>query len=56
MKGLTLKVMRIRHGLRQVELAGITGISQPVISRLERSKVIPQDLANKIREVFKAKN
>ena len=54
MKGITLKVRRIRLGLSQTELAKMVGLTQPVISQLELGFYIPgPELMQKINDALK---
>ncbi len=48
--GTTIRSLRIRRGLRQSDLAGMAGISQPTISRLERGHLATLSL-NTMRRV-----
>ena len=54
MKGITLKVKRIRAGLSQAELAKMVGLTQPLISKLEAGFYIPgPELMQKINDALK---
>lgn len=54
MKGITIKVRRIRAGLSQTELAKLVGLTQPVISNLENGLYIPgPELMQKINDALK---
>ena len=54
MKGITIKVRRIRLGLSQSQLAKMVGLTQPVISQLEQGFYIPgPELMQKINNALK---
>jgi transcriptional regulator with XRE-family HTH domain len=38
MSGIDLKILRIKHGVRQYEVAGATGIPAPVLSMFENGR------------------
>lgn len=41
--GKRLRLIRIYYGLTQVKLASLCGISQPVLSQIERNQLIPNE-------------
>ena len=51
--GTTVRLLRIRRGLRQADLAGIAGVSQPTISRLERGHLATLSL-DSVRQIARA--
>ena len=53
MKGLTVRIERIRRGLKQSELGEKIGLTQPVISTIESMYRVSPDIAVKIREVLR---
>jgi transcriptional regulator with XRE-family HTH domain len=54
MKAITLRVKRIRAGLTQSELAKRVGLTQPLISQLERGFYIPgPELMQRINDALK---
>ena len=54
MKGITLKVMRVRARLSQRELGERLHFSQAMVSKLEREVLLPgKELVKTIKEVLK---
>lgn len=54
MKGITIRVERVRRGLTQTSLATKLGLSQTEVSKLERGVYIAsKETANKIRQVLR---
>lgn len=54
MKGITLRVQRVRRGLSQTELAKRIGLTQTEVSKLERGIFIAsKETSVKIRRIFR---
>ncbi len=54
MRGITLRVRRIRAGLSQAELAKLVGLTQSLVSQLEAGFYIPgPELMQKINDALK---
>ena len=54
MKGMTLRIRRIRRGLTQADLAERLGVSQVLISKLERGIYeASKETISKLRQIFR---
>ena len=54
MEGMTIRIERIRRGLTQTELAKRLGVSQELVSKLERGIYqTSNETSKKIRQLFK---
>ena len=54
MRGMTIRIERIRRGLTQAKLAEMLGLSQVLVSKLERGVyTLSKETSVKIRRIFR---
>ena len=54
MRGMTIRIERVRRGLTQAKLAKMSGLSQVLVSKLERGVyTLSKETSVKIRRIFK---
>ena len=54
MKGMTIRLERVKRGLTQAELAGKLGVSQVLISKVERDIYsASKETSSRIRRIFR---